>query len=95
MKSYFVYILASDKNGTLYVGVTSDLVKRIHEHKTHAAPGFTSKYGVERLVYFEQTHDVYAARERERNLKAWKRAWKIRLIERMNPGWGDLYLGLL
>jgi putative endonuclease len=90
MKTYHVYILASGKNGTLYVGVTSDLVKRIYEHKSGPVESFTKKYSVDQLVYYESTNDVYSALNREKNLKAWKRAWKLRLIESMNPSWTDL-----
>ena len=88
---YYVYILASKRNGTLYVGVTSNLVKRVYEHKNDLIEGFTEKYGVHRLVYYEQSEDVKSAIEREKRLKAWKRQWKLRLIEEMNPEWNDLY----
>jgi len=88
---YYVYILASRKNGTLYIGMTSDLVKRIYQHKNDLVEGFTKKYGVHTLVYFEQTEDVQTALRREKQLKSWKRAWKIRLIEENNPEWNDLY----
>jgi len=88
---YYVYILASRKNGTLYIGMTSDLVKRIYQHKNDLVEGFTKKYGVHTLVYFEQTEDTHAATQREKQLKWWKRAWKIRLIEENNPDWNDLY----
>lgn len=88
---YYVYILASKKNGTLYIGVTGDLVKRIYEHKEKKIEGFTKKYGVSKLVYFEQTQDVSSAIEREKHLKKWRRQWKIDLIEKMNPEWEDLY----
>jgi len=94
MRDYFVYILASKRNGTLYVGVTSDLVKRVHQHKYKMSEGFTSKYEVHRLVYYEQTSDVYAAIQREKKLKKWKRQWKIALIEEHNPQWRDLYESL-
>jgi putative endonuclease len=87
---YCVYILASRRNGTLYVGVTNDLVRRVWEHR-QGIGGFTTKYGVTRLVYFEDTPNVTAAIQREKNLKRWSRAWKIALIERANPEWGDLY----
>jgi putative endonuclease len=86
-----VYILASQKNGTLYIGVTSDLFKRIYEHKMSLAEGFTRKYAVHRLVYFE-THDAMeSAIMREKQLKKWNRQWKINLIEKENPEWNDLY----
>jgi putative endonuclease len=88
---YYVYILASDLGGTLYIGVTNDLVRRVHEHKTKAADGFTKKYGVDRLVYFEAFSDVKFAIQREKQLKKWNRAWKVRLIEEVNPNWDDQY----
>jgi putative endonuclease len=91
MKTYYVYILASKKNGTLYIGVTNDLIRRIDEHKNDRVKGFTSKYHVHQLVYFEQTNDVYCAISREKHLKKWKRQWKIELIEKENPVWKDLY----
>lgn len=88
---YFVYILASKKRGTLYIGVTSDLVKRVYEHKNKLAEGFTKKYNVSQLVHFESCGDVKAAIQREKQLKDWKRDWKIELIEKENPDWVDLY----
>ena len=91
MGEYFVYILASKKNGTLYIGVTNDLLKRVHEHKNNLIPGFTSKYGVHNLVYYERYADIYSAIAREKNIKKWKRAWKVELIEKTNPEWRDLY----
>jgi len=91
MKTYYVYILASKRNGTLYIGVTSDIVRRVYEHKNNLVPGFTSKYGVHRLVYYEQFNDVEAAILREKRMKKWNRKWKIELIESMNPDWKDLY----
>lgn len=91
----YVYILASQKNGTLYVGVTSDLVKRIYQHKHGLADGFTKKYSVHSLVYYEQTEDTMSALQREKQLKNWKRQWKIELIEKNNPNWKDLYPGIL
>jgi putative endonuclease len=94
VKSYFVYILASDRNGTLYIGVTSDLVKRMWEHKNKKVDGFTKKYDVENLVYYKQTEDVMSALNREKQMKKWNRSWKIRLIEKSNPKWRDLYLDL-
>ncbi len=93
--AYFVYLLASGVNGTLYVGVTNDLVRRVHEHRTDAVPGFTSRYGVHRLVWFDSTPSVEAAIHREKQMKSWKREWKIALIERDNPQWLDLYDSLL
>jgi len=86
-----IYILASKRNGTLYVGVTSDLVKRVNEHKSNVIEGFTKKYGVHRLVYFEQCTSMDSAIRREKNLKGWKRAWKLDLIDALNPNWNDLY----
>ena len=83
-------MMASCQNGTLYTGVTSNLIKRVYEHKTGALGGFTEKYKVNRLVYFEITTDVHCALKREKNIQAWKRAWKIRLIEEKNPNWLDL-----
>ncbi len=93
--AYFVYLLASDVNGTLYVGVTNDLVRRVHEHRTDAVPSFTSRYGVHRLVWFDSTPSVEAAIHREKQMKNWKREWKIALIERDNPQWLDLYDSIL
>ena len=87
---FFVYILASRRNGTLYVGVTNDLVRRVYEHKEGALPGFTKKYGVKLLVYFEQHEEIGAAIARENAMKKWRRAWKLELIERENPEWRDL-----
>jgi putative endonuclease len=90
----FVYLLASKPHGTLYVGSTSDLLRRVSEHKIKAIPGFTAKYGVDRLVWFEIRESLTAAAQRERQIKEWKRAWKIELIELDNPHWVDLYLSL-
>ena len=89
-----VYILASRRHGTIYIGVTSDLMARIYQHRTGALPGFTSKYAVHRLVHFEMFGDMDAAIRREKQLKAWRRAWKIALIEENNPDWADLAVGL-
>jgi putative endonuclease len=91
MGEYFVYILASKRNGTLYIGVTNNLLKRVLEHKNNLVPGFTSKYGVHNLVYCERYADIYAAIAREKRIKKGKRAWKIELIEKSNPEWRDLY----
>ena len=91
---YFVYILASQSHGTLYVGSTPDLIRRIWEHKTKAVHGFAAKYGVDPLVWYEAHESMAAAAKRERQIKEWKRAWKIELIERDNPHWTDLYPGL-
>lgn len=88
---YYVYILASKRNGTLYVGSTSDLVKRVWQHKKKVVEGFTKKYGVNKLIYYEVADNQEAAVLRERQLKKWNRAWKIRLIEENNPAWKDLY----
>lgn len=90
-----VYILASARNGTLYVGVTSDLVKRIWEHKNDAVDGFTKKYGIHALVYFEQCADMMTAIAREKQLKKWNRMWKIELIESVNQEWRDLWEDIL
>jgi putative endonuclease len=89
--AYYVYMLASRPRGTLYIGITGDLVRRVWEHRCGAVPGFTSRYGVERLVRFEVFADVRAAIQREKTLKHWLRAWKIALIERANPTWHDLW----
>jgi putative endonuclease len=86
-----VYILASSRNGTLYTGVTSDLVKRIWEHRNNLVEGFTKRYGVHHLVWYELHESMEAAIQREKRLKEWKRAWKLELIERTNPNWQDLY----
>lgn len=91
MKHPCVYILASKKYGTLYIGVTSNLIKRVWEHKNDAVAGFTKKYGVHTLVWFEQHATMESAISREKALKAWKRDWKLNLIENMNPEWRDLY----
>ena len=92
---YYVYILANQKNGTLYIGVTSDLIKRIYEHKNNFIEGFTRKYTIHNLVYFEATESIESAIMREKQLKKWNRAWKINLIEKNNPGWNDLYPDLI
>ena len=91
MKKYYVYILASKRNGTLYVGITSNLVKRVWEHKNKIIKGFTEKYSVILLVYFEEYDNPAEAIKREKNIKAWKRNWKLQLIEKGNPYWKDLY----
>ena len=91
MKQPCVHMLASGWNGTLYIGVTSDLVARIHQHRNDIVPGFTSKYGVHVLVWFEQQEAMESAITREKAIKRWKREWKIRLIEATNPKWIDLY----
>jgi len=90
-KDYYVYVLASQRNGTLYVGVTSNLIKRIWEHKNKAIEGFTQKYNIDKLVYFEQCRDPENAIKREKRLKKYNRQWKLELIEKENPEWRDLY----
>ncbi|MEZ5461222.1 GIY-YIG nuclease family protein [Dokdonella sp.] len=95
MKHPCVYILASKKYGTLYIGVTSDLIKRIWEHRNNVVDGFTKQYDVHTLVWFEQHETMESAITREKALKAWKRDWKFNLIEAMNPEWSDLYPGIL
>ena len=87
---YYVYILVSQRNGTLYIGITNDLQQRVYQHKTGVIKGFTQKYGVSLLVYFEDFQQVQQAIERENNIKKWKRAWKLKLIEEENPNWEDL-----
>jgi len=94
-KSGYVYILASKKNGTLYVGVTSNLQARVWQHKQHLIEGFTKKYRVNQLVYFEVHEDINAAILREKQIKKWKRDWKIELIEKKNLNWIDLYYSIL
>ena len=90
-RTYYVYILASKKQGTLYIGVTADLLHRVHEHKTRAVEGFTKKYNIHMLVYYEEFQYINDAIQREKQLKKWKREWKIALIEKDNPAWNDLY----
>ena len=92
--AYYVYLLASQKHGTLYLGVTNDLVRRTAQHKTKAVSGFTQKYGVDRLVWFEVYEDPTSAITRETAIKKWRRDWKIRLIEEQNPDWFDLFPGI-
>jgi putative endonuclease len=89
--SYYVYIIASRKDGAIYIGVTNDIVRRIYEHRTKAVPGFTSKYNITRLVWFEIYDNPIAAITREKELKKWNRLWKVQLIEAKNPDWNDLY----
>ena len=91
----YVYILASQKNGTLYTGVTSDLIKRVNEHKTDVRGGFTKRYQVHSLVYYESHDDIDSARTREKQIKGWKRQWKINLIEEEDQEWVDLFPGLI
>lgn len=95
MKQYYIYILASSKNGTLYIGVTNDLHKRVYQHKNKEVKGFTQKYKVDKLVYYEIYFDIRIALEREKNLKKWKRHWKLKLIETINPNWEDIDTGSL
>jgi putative endonuclease len=90
-KTYYVYILASQRNGTLYIGVTNDIVRRAFEHREGLVPGFTKKYRIKMLVYSETFEDIGFAIEREKRLKKWNRAWKLELIEKLNPDWHDLY----
>ena len=94
MKNYYVYILASGKRGTLYIGVTNNLARRTHEHKSGIAPSFTRKYRINTLVWYEAHQDIEAAIQREKSLKRWYRDWKIDLIETHNPEWRDLYENL-
>jgi putative endonuclease len=95
MKQYYVYILASRQNGTLYIGVTSDLIRRTYEHKNNLIPGFTAKYNIHTLVYYESHRDIESAIRREKQMKKWNRKWKLNLIEAGNPDWNDLYEELL
>ncbi|MBN9004978.1 MAG: GIY-YIG nuclease family protein [Rhizobiales bacterium] len=89
--AYYVYLLASRKDGALYIGVTNDLVRRVYEHRTKSVPGFTSRYNIAKLVWFEVYDDPVAAISREKEIKKWRRAWKIELVEAENPDWIDLY----
>jgi len=91
MRRGYVYLLASERNGTLYLGVTSDLVRRAYEHRSRFIDGFSKEHGCTLLVWFEVSDDIQAARQREWQMKKWKRAWKIELIEQGNPQWKDLY----
>ena len=90
MKYYYVYILASKRNGTLYIGVTNDIIRRVYEHRNSLIPGFTSMHGIHGLVYYEQFDDIQYAIQREKQMKKWNRRWKIKLIEKANPDWKDL-----
>jgi putative endonuclease len=94
-KVFYVYILASKQNGTLYIGVTNDLVRRVYEHKEGLAAGFTKKYDVKMLVYFEQHAEAATAIQREKTMKEWPRQWKINQIETTNPTWRDLYADIV
>lgn len=91
MKQYYVYILAGRRHGTLYIGMTSDLIRRVSEHRQGKVGGFTRQYRIHRLVYFETTSDVRVAIEREKQMKKWNRCWKVEIIEKSNPTWRDLY----
>lgn len=91
MSYHYVYMVTSKRNGTLYIGVTTDLKRRIWQHKNKAVEGFTSRYNVDRLVWFETYDDYWEAAQRERRMKKWNRDWKIELIEGSNPEWNDLY----
>ena len=91
MKSYYVYILSSKRNGTLYTGITSDLIKRTYEHKNELVEGFTKKYNVHNLVWYEIHESPESAITREKQIKNWNRQWKINLIEKENPEWHDLF----
>ncbi|ADJ25490.1 Excinuclease ABC C subunit domain protein [Dehalogenimonas lykanthroporepellens BL-DC-9] len=95
VSEYYVYLMASKPNGTLYIGVTNNLIRRVYEHKNDLADGFTKKYGIHTLVHFEQCNDILAAITREKQMKKWKRVWKIELIEQANPEWRDLYPEIL
>jgi putative endonuclease len=95
MRQFYVYILASGPRGTLYVGVTNDLVRRTHEHRQGAGPSFTARYAVHRLVWFEPTPNIEAAIRRETRIKKWPRRWKLDLVEASNPDWRDLYPDIL
>jgi putative endonuclease len=90
-KASYVYILASGPNGTLYIGVTSDLIKRVWQHREGLAEGFTKRYGIKHLVWYEVHSEILEAIRREKQIKKWDRAWKIELVQKANPGWRDLY----
>lgn len=90
-KSYHVYIITNARNTVLYIGITNNLIRRIYEHRNGLIDGFSKTYNIKKLVYYEETGDVIAAIEREKELKRWKRQWKIELIEKVNPGFADLY----
>jgi putative endonuclease len=91
MKAFYVYILCNKRNGALYIGVTSDIVRRVYEHREHLVDGFTKRYSVTNLVWFEKHETALSAINREKQLKHWQRTWKLELIERENPDWEDLY----
>ena len=94
VKNFFVYILCNERNGTLYTGVTSDLIKRVYEHKNNLADGFTKKYNVHSLVWYEAHETAESAITKEKQIKKWNRKWKLELIEKFNPEWDDLYNSL-
>ncbi len=95
MKNYYIYILASERNGTLFIGVTSDLIKRVYNDKNKLVEGFTTKYNIDKLIYYEITENIESAIRREKQLKKWNRNWKLELIEKSNPDWKDLYFELI
>ena len=95
MKQAYVYIVSNKRNGALYIGVTSDLPKRIYQHKNNLVDGFTKKYNIHQLVWFERHGNIQEAIKREKQIKAWKRIWKLRLIEDINPDWEDLYPSII
>ena len=92
---YYIYILANKRNGTLYIGVTSNLIKRLYEHKNNIIEGFTKKYNIHKLVYYETTNDIESAIRREKQLKKWNKKWKLEIIEKNNLEWKDLYFELI
>jgi len=94
-KDYYIYIMASQRNGTSYIGITLNLIDRVYKHKKGIYKGFTNRYKVDKLVYYEMYGDVYDAIDREKQLKKWNRKWKLDLIEKVNPQWQDLYDNLL
>ncbi|MDO8282429.1 MAG: GIY-YIG nuclease family protein [Thermodesulfovibrionia bacterium] len=95
MKDFYVYILSNKRNGTLYTGITSDLIKRVYEHKNNLVDGFTKKHNIHRLIWYENHKSPEAAITREKQIKKWKRIWKLELIEKENPEWNDLYENIL
>lgn len=95
MNKYFIYILASNRNWTLYIWVTNNIIRRIYEHKNKLIDWFTKEYDVNKLVYYEDYNDINTALQREKNLKTWNRKWKIELIEKSNPNWEDLYFKII